>query len=51
MRCKQAKRLWREQRSMEEARELLAPAYWPFTGGFETCNLEDATAVLDGLAA
>ena len=43
-------RLWQQQRKKEEARELLAPVYNWFTEGFETADLKDAKALLDGLS-
>jgi hypothetical protein len=36
--------------SLTEARELLAPVYGWFTEGFDTPDLKDAKALLDGLA-
>jgi predicted ATPase len=44
-------RLWREQGKRDEARELLAPVYGWFTEGFDTRDLKQAKAPLDGLAA
>ena len=43
-------RLWRDQSKMAEARDLLAPIYSWFTEGFETPDLKDAKALLDGLS-
>jgi predicted ATPase len=43
-------RLWRDQGKRNEARELLAPIYGWFTGGFDTPVLQDAKALLDELA-
>jgi len=43
-------RLWHGQGRREEARELLAPVYGWFTEGFDTRNLKEAKALLDGLA-
>lgn len=42
-------RLWGENGRREEAREVLAPVYGWFTEGFETADLRDAKALLDGL--
>ena len=44
-------RLWRDQGKREEARELLAPVYGWFTEGFDTLDLKEAKALLDGLAS
>ena len=43
---------WRTQRQgkRHEARELLAPVYGWFTEGFDTGDLQEATALLEGLA-
>jgi len=43
-------RLWAEQGRREEAREALAPVYGWFTEGFDTADLKEAKALLDGLA-
>jgi predicted ATPase len=43
-------RLWRDQGKRDEARELLAPIYGWFTGGFDTPDLKQAKALLDELA-
>jgi tetratricopeptide (TPR) repeat protein len=43
-------RLWREQGKPAEARDLLAPVYGWFTEGFDTPVLQEAKALLDGLA-
>ena len=43
-------RLWGEQGRRAEARELLAPVYGWFTEGFDTADLKEAKALLDGLA-
>jgi predicted ATPase len=43
-------RLWRDQRKVQEARELLAPVYGWFTEGFDTLDLKEAKALLDALA-
>src|SRR5262249_3127748 len=42
-------RLWRDQGKRDEARELLAPVYGWFTEGFETLDVKEAKALLDGL--
>jgi predicted ATPase len=42
-------RLRRDQGKRKEARELLAPAYNWFTEGFDTLDLKNARALLDGL--
>jgi predicted ATPase len=42
-------RLWRGQGKHSEARDLLAPIYGWFTEGFNTVDLQDAKALLDGL--
>jgi predicted ATPase len=42
-------RVWREQRRRNEARDLLAPIYGWFTEGFDTPDLKEAKALLDGL--
>jgi predicted ATPase len=41
-------RLWRDQGKVSEARELLAPVYAWFTEGFDTRDLKEAKALLDG---
>jgi len=43
-------RLWRDQGKRDEARELLAPVYGWFTEGFDTLDLKEARALVDGLA-
>jgi predicted ATPase len=43
-------RLWRGQGKPQQARELLAPVYGWFTEGFDTLDLKEARALLDGLA-
>jgi predicted ATPase len=43
-------RLWRDQGKPQQARELLAPVYWWFTEGFDTLDLKEAKALLDGVA-
>jgi predicted ATPase len=44
-------RLWRGQGKVQQARELLAPVYGWFTEGFDTLDLKEAKALLDGLAS
>jgi predicted ATPase len=44
-------RLWRDQRKVRQARELLAPVYGWFTEGFDTRDLKEAKALLEELAA
>ena len=43
-------RLWRSQGKVQQARELLAPAYGWFTEGFDTLDLKEAKALLEKLA-
>ena len=43
--------LWRNQRKVQEARELLAPIYGWFTEGFDTRDLKEAKALLAELAS
>ena len=43
-------RLWRDQGKVQQARELLAPVYGWFTEGFDTRDLKEAKALLEGLA-
>ena len=43
-------RLWGEQGRRAEAHELLAPVYSWFAEGFDTADLQEAKALLDGLA-
>ena len=43
-------RLWREQGTLQQARELLAPIYDWFTEGFDTLDLKEAKVLLDELA-
>ena len=43
-------RLWQGQDRPGDARDLLAPIYGWFTEGFETRDLKDAKALLDGLS-
>ena len=42
-------RLWQQQGKQAEAHELLAPIYGWFTEGFETADLQEAKALLQGL--
>jgi predicted ATPase len=44
-------RLWRDQGKRLQARELLAPVYGWFTEGFDTRDLKEARALLEGLTA
>ena len=44
-------RLWQSQGKTQEARELLAPVYHWFTEGFDTADLQDAKAFLEGIQA
>jgi class 3 adenylate cyclase/predicted ATPase len=43
-------RLWRDQRRLQRARDLLASVYGWFTEGFGTLDLKEAKALLDALA-
>jgi predicted ATPase len=43
-------RLWQQRGKQAEARELLAPVYGWFTEGFDTADLQEAKALLEGLA-
>ena len=43
--------LWRDQGKEQQARELMAPVYGWFTEGFDTRDLKEAKALLEGLAA
>jgi class 3 adenylate cyclase/predicted ATPase len=43
-------RLWQRQGKRDQARELLAPVYGWFTEGFDTADLQEAKALLEGLA-
>jgi predicted ATPase len=42
--------LWRDQRKVQQARELLAPVYGWFTEGFDTRDLKEAKALLEELS-
>ena len=44
-------RLWRDHGKRNEARDLLAPVYGWFTEGFDTLDLKEAKALLDGSIA
>jgi predicted ATPase len=44
-------RLWRDQRKLQQARELLAPVYGWFTEGFDTLDLKEAKVLLEELHA
>jgi predicted ATPase len=44
-------RLWRDQGKSQQARELLAPVYSWFTGGFDTLDLQEAKALFDELTS
>jgi predicted ATPase len=44
-------RLWRDQGKRQHARDLLAPIYGWFTEGFDTLDLKEGKALLDGLRA
>ena len=41
-------RLWRQQGKQAEARAVLAPIYGWFTEGFDTADLQEAQALLEG---
>jgi predicted ATPase len=43
-------RLWRDQGKPQQAHELLAPIFGWFTEGFDTLDLKQARALLEGLA-
>jgi len=43
-------RLWQEQGRMDEARQMLAQIYGWFTEGFDTPDLQEARALLEGLS-
>ena len=42
-------RLWQQQGKREEARQMLAEVYGWFTEGFDTADLREAKALLQGL--
>jgi len=43
-------RLWQSKGKRQAAYELLQPVYAWFTEGFDTADLQDAKALLEGLA-
>ena len=43
-------RLWQQQGTRAEARDLLAPIYGWFTESFDTADLQEAKALLEALA-
>jgi predicted ATPase len=43
-------RLWQQQGKCAEAHALLAPVYGWFTEGFDTADLQEAKALLEGLS-
>jgi predicted ATPase len=43
-------RLWQQQGKRQEAYDLLAPVYGWFTEGFDTADLQEAKALLEGLS-
>jgi predicted ATPase len=43
-------RLWQQQGKLEEARQLLTEIYGWFTEGFDTPDLQEAKALLEGLS-
>jgi predicted ATPase len=43
-------RLWQQQGKRQEAHDLLRPVYHWFTEGFDTADLQEAKALLEGLA-
>jgi predicted ATPase len=44
-------RLWRDQRKVQQAHEVLAPLYGWFTEGFDTRDLKEAKVLLEELEA
>jgi predicted ATPase len=44
-------RLWQQQGKRQEAQALLAPIYGWCTEGFDTADLQEATALLEALKA
>ena len=42
-------RLWRDQGKLQQAHDILAPAYGWFTEGFDTLDLKDAKTLLNEL--
>jgi predicted ATPase len=49
--CVSLARLWSDHGRRAEARDLLAPVYGWFTEGFDTPDLKEAKALLEGLDA
>ena len=43
-------RLWQSQGKREEARQMLAEIYGWFTEGFDTADLKEARALLEGVS-
>jgi predicted ATPase len=43
-------RLWQRQGKRQEAYDLLAPIYGWFTEGFDTADLQEASALLEAWA-
>jgi len=43
-------RLWQQQGKMDEARQMLAEIYGWFTEGFDTADLKEAKALLEGVS-
>ncbi len=43
-------RLWQQQGKKEEARQMLAEIYGWFTEGFDTKDLQEAKALLEGVS-
>jgi predicted ATPase len=43
--------LWRDQRKVQQARELLAPVYGWFTEGFDSRDLKEAETLINELAS
>jgi predicted ATPase len=43
-------RLWQQQGKRQEAHDLLAPIYGWFTEGFDTADLQEAQALVEGLS-
>ena len=44
-------RLWQQQGTSDQARQLLAEVYNGFTEGFDTVDLQEAKQLLDRLTA
>ena len=49
-RCHEPVRLWQQQGKRTEAYKLLAPIYGWFTKGFDTADLQETKALLEGLS-